>query len=60
MTNREHIVSCLQALDTDALLYLKREFGCYHISVEECVKYENCNDCWKHWLESEVKSNDHA
>ena len=55
MTNREHIISCLQELSTDAILYLNREFGCNHISGEECMKHGNCIECWRHWLESEVE-----
>ena len=60
MTNREHIVTLLQRFDTDAILYLNREFGCTHISPEECIKHEKCIECWKHWLESEVSTNDHT
>lgn len=55
MTNREYLVPLLQGLDPDAILYL---FGCKHISIEECRKYENCMECWRHWLDSEVNTND--
>lgn len=60
MTNREHLISLLQRMDKDACVYLNRLFGCSHISSEECINYDKCWNCWKHWLESEVYNNDHA
>ena len=56
MTNREHMIVLLQSLDdSDSLLYIAREFGCSCIPFEECVQHDDCCECWKHWLESEVK-----
>lgn len=61
MTNREHMISLLQGpADKETIQYFKGEFGCAFISSEECFKHSNCFDCWKHWLESEVSTNDHA
>ena len=60
MTNREYLVSLLRRSDRDAINELRNVLGCGHISVEECVKHENCIECWMHWLESEVTTNDHA
>ena len=60
MTNREYLVSLLRRSDRDAFYYLRNVLGCSHISFEECMKHENCIECWKAWLESEVTTNDHA
>ena len=60
MTNREYLVSLLRGSDRDAFYYLRDVFGCNHISADECMKHGNCIECWKHWLESEVTTNDHA
>lgn len=58
MTNREYIISLLQSRDKDAYQHLYRE--CSHLPSEECIKYDNCFDCWEQWLECEVSINDHA
>lgn len=61
MTNREHMIALLQSTDdVDTCLYFNKIFGCSHIPAEECIKHDNCYECWKHWLESEVDNNDHA
>lgn len=60
MTNREYLVSLLRRSDRDAISYLRHLFGCSHISGEECMKHTNCIECWQHWLESEVTTDDHA
>ena len=60
MTNREHLISLLQARTKESYLYLSREFGCGQISSDECINHDTCYECWEHWLESEVQSNDHA
>lgn len=60
MTNREHMIGLLQAHTKESYQYFNREFGCSHISVDECIKHDTCYECWEHWLESEVTTDDHA
>ena len=61
MTNREHMIALLQSpYDEEAVRYFNREFGCSRIPIEECIKHDNCYECWTHWLESEVSTNDHT
>lgn len=60
MTKRYYAISLLHRSDSDAMHYLMDLFGCRHISYEQCAQHENCVECWKHWLESEVTNNDHA
>lgn len=61
MTNREHMIELLQRPeDLAAAQYFLCKFGCHQIPVEECVNHNSCNECWNHWLESEVSTNDHA
>ena len=61
MTNREHLIMLLQSPeDAEKVLYLKQLFGCYHISSVECLKYVDCCDCWRSWLESNVSTNGNA
>ena len=60
MTNREHMIGLLQAHTKEAYRYFIGEFGCPKISYDECVKHDKCYECWEHWLETEVTTNDHA
>lgn len=60
MTNREHMIRLLQAPTKETYQYFIREFGCAKIPYDECVKHTSCYECWEHWLESEVTTDDHA
>lgn len=57
MTNRQHMIALLQSPeDRTTIRYFNSEFGCSHIPSEECEKQDICFACWKHWLESEARS----
>lgn len=65
MTNQENIRQIASCDAAKAADYFNDVFGCppfedlLNIS-EICQSQRNCLVCWKHWLESEVSTNDHA
>lgn len=60
MTNREKLKAMLADRSPNgekALIeFMNEKFGCPPFSWDiDCSSYKCCDDCWKHYLESEVK-----